>query len=556
MRISPIKSFGPHISNRAQNKQSKHKSVDSHKNFYHNFTTLNFLGGYSLDLAQTMRNFDTYEQQGKKVYPPDIRSLIKAELDKGNPENKTLIDIHKQKYAELKNCYDLKEAKEKFPEFQNVISDKDITYKEGTFIDDVKSGKSSHFNKEEDLALQLLKLYWGEGFSIDGLGKYIGACRPDILYKFNIPTVSPKYGVVLKYSDKDYNKNFSAYMSQKRLEVLDRKSQKESGEPVYIPRTELSESHKKHISEGLIRYYSEHPHKLGEMSQRQKEYFENNPHQKLRIKKAMLFAWNNTQEGRSIKKYLSKFFKKAGVSFSEFEQNNYEAQTPEQKKTFKEFWDKNKWAIPQFSQAVTKGWQKVKDEENDKQTQETKEVVKPEQKQQEELPDYIFRMLPEKLINKTIEAAKLDTDLYYNLSTPYADFRKDDAFDTNSNSISFSDFCCTMFPQEYQMTLWSVMYSIRNDINHKRLPIKVLNDRVFLSELTMHDEALRTTSYEGDIFQSQQVEYFLRRVARMSYEANHPEMLRYLEKKLDTAYELSNKTQDRTELKKFMGIKS
>ena len=100
------------------------------------------------------------------------------------------------------------------------------------------------------------------------------------------------------------------------------------------------------------------------------------------------------------------------------------------------------------------------------------------------------------------------------------------------------------------------MYSIRNDIDHKRLPIKVLNDKAFLSELKMHDEALKTTSYENDIFQSQQVEYFLRRVARMSYEANHPEMLRYLEKKLDRAYELSNKTQDRTELKKFMGIKS
>lgn len=53
-------------------------------------------------------------------------------------------------------------------------------------------------------------------------------------------------------------------MIQKRREALDIKAQKADNEPVYIKRGPLSAEHKKHISEGLKKYYQEHPEKYSQ----------------------------------------------------------------------------------------------------------------------------------------------------------------------------------------------------------------------------------------------------------------------------------------------------
>ena len=86
-----------------------------------------------MDLSETLRNFDEYEKRGVAIDPPDIRELIVDELAKGNPDSKTLIDIHKKKYAPIKDCYDLNEIKEKFPEFKSVLSDAQVDYSANSF---------------------------------------------------------------------------------------------------------------------------------------------------------------------------------------------------------------------------------------------------------------------------------------------------------------------------------------------------------------------------------------------------------------------------------------
>ena len=112
-----------------------------------------FLGGYSLDLSKVAENLS------EEKFPPDIFELTQKTLKNGNAKNKTLYDIHFEKYKGVLDCYSLDELKEKYPEFKDVISVYDIETKENSFIDDFLKGKSEVFSDSEDLTLQLIKLY-------------------------------------------------------------------------------------------------------------------------------------------------------------------------------------------------------------------------------------------------------------------------------------------------------------------------------------------------------------------------------------------------------------
>ena len=64
----------------------------------------------------------------------------------------------------------------------------------------------------------MIKLYWGEGFSLSDLRKY--AAGQDLHYtmkKLNIPFVSRDYGHILKLSDPEYNARLTREMTEKRL---------------------------------------------------------------------------------------------------------------------------------------------------------------------------------------------------------------------------------------------------------------------------------------------------------------------------------------------------
>lgn len=324
---------------------------------------LAFTGGYSMDLGQTIRQLDKLAQKNSSIYPPNIREWAGMIMEEGNKTKDTLISIHKKYFANLKNCFNLNEIKVKFPEFKEVISSGDIKASKGSFLDKFNRGELEFFDNDEDLSVQLIKLYWGEGFSLNDLKRYAdGFDLYHTMKRLNIPTASRDYGHVLKFSDPEYNERLTREMTEKRLAALDRKAQVEEGEPVYIKRGSLSAEHKQKISEGLKKYYQENPEKIYDMSERQKEFYRLNPEKSEEISRVLNKAWNIFGADR-IKAALSKFMKSKGVHT--FNPENNPVDLPkEQSKLLKQFWGANEWARKSFSKNMEYAWKKVKEDMN------------------------------------------------------------------------------------------------------------------------------------------------------------------------------------------------
>ncbi len=326
--------------------------------FEHFSSAINFKGGYSINLAQTV------ERLPESVYPEGIRELAIKTVDMGNPEDKTLIDIHKEKYGKLLQMETLDEAKAEFPEFAGVLSDEEIKYSPNSFIDNVKDDKIEAFDPDVDLALQLLQMYWAEGFSLNDLKEYTeGKNIFGVLEKLNIPRLNPTYGSVLKLSNKEYNERITGMMSEKLKEAAIRKAEKRDG--IYIPRGPLTEEHKRKISESLIKHYGEHPEKGLAISERMRQYWLNHPEEAERLSLVAITAWA-LPEAKTIRKKLSKFMGLKDISPEEFAKMLNEERTNEvivKRPTLKSFWERNVWAKEQWSKCMSKAWKKVKNDE-------------------------------------------------------------------------------------------------------------------------------------------------------------------------------------------------
>lgn len=326
---------------------------------------LSFTGGYSINLAETIKNLDKLAQKYPDIYPKNVREWAMMILESGNKENDTLITVHKKLYENIKDCFSLKELKAKFPEFKDVKSAEDIEYREGSLIDDIKQGKIEYFNPEEDLSLQLIKLYWGEGFSLNDLKAYTnGKDINHVMEKLNIPKVNRNYGHILKFSDPEYNERLTKQMQQKRMETMDRKAQKADGEPVFIKRGPLSAEHRQHISEGLIRFYEQNPERIFTMSERQKKFYQDNPEQAQLFRRVMKKAWG-LDNANKIKVALSKYMKSQG--FKELTADDLENPInlkKEQSDAMRKFWATNEWAKKILSKNVEYGWRKVREEQD------------------------------------------------------------------------------------------------------------------------------------------------------------------------------------------------
>ena len=339
---------------------SKQSYITQNNNLPNTKTFLSFCGGYSLNLDEV------YSALKPEEYPSDIRENVKNEqIEKSG---KSLYDVHFDKYEGVLDCYSLNELKEKYPEFKDVISSYEVEAKPGSIVSDFQEGKSQIFSQDEDLTLQLIKLYWGKGFSLTDLSKYFQESsdseeKKSLYYamhkKLNIPLMNKRYANVLKLSNKEYNESFTREMSIKIKEAKEAAIQRQEGEAVIIPRGPLSESHKKHISEGLKKYYQENPDAIYNMSQRQKDFYENNPDLKEEFAQVLNRAWNHTHDGKVVKKALIKSMKKYG-KISESQLIGNESITNEQKNALKFFWNNNQWAVQKFSNAMKQGWQYVK----------------------------------------------------------------------------------------------------------------------------------------------------------------------------------------------------
>ena len=325
---------------------------------------LAFTGGYSLNLAETITNLDKLTNKYPDIYPKNVREWAGMILEEGNKQKDTLISIHKKLYENIKDCFNLKELKERFPEFKDVKSASELDAREGSLLDDFRQGKLEYFNTEEDLTLQIMKLYWGDGFSLNDLKRYTnGKDINHLMEKLNIPKVNRHYGHILKFSDPEYNERLTKQMVQKRMEALDIKAQQADNEPVYIKRGPLSSEHKKQISESLLKHYQENPEKIFTMSERQKQFYKEHPEQIEILHRVLTKAWNLFGADR-IKQALSKFLKNKG--FKNFTNNDLKYPNfvdKEKSIAMKQFWNSNEWARKSFSKNMEYAWKKVKAEQ-------------------------------------------------------------------------------------------------------------------------------------------------------------------------------------------------
>lgn len=354
MKINPI---GFNYGVNSQNIKNKVQKNNIEQNKIENLPSVSasymlaFTGGKSLNLEQTVKQI---EQFGS--FPPDIKEEAEQIIKEGNPDNKTLIDVHKEKYEGLNYLDNLDDIKELYPEFEGVLPDSAVEIREGSFMDDVKKGKIPYFDKNQDVAVQLLQMYWGEGFSLNDLKtQFAGKSINSVFEKLNIPKTDRTYGYYLKFSDKEYNERFTSKMSERLKGQHREKIARKDG--VYIPRGPLTPEHKANISKGLIKHYTEHPEKALEMSERQKRFYEEHPEEKIKFSEVMHRAWGK-REAAPIKKALSRFLKRP---LTDEELSNIFAQDKETKAKMQAFWDKNKWAKDKFSNLMKKSWARQKE---------------------------------------------------------------------------------------------------------------------------------------------------------------------------------------------------
>ena len=478
---------------------------------------LAFTGGYSLNLAKTIERLDILAQKKPDLYPPNIRQWAGMILEEGNKTGETLIDIHKKFYSSLKECFSLEEVKEKFPEFKNVLSENEVEFSKGSIYESFKKGELEFFEQDEDLSLQLLKLYWGEGFSLNDLKKYTNG--QDLYYtmrKFKIPTVDRDYGHILKYSDPQYNERLTAEMTQKRLAALDRKAQLEDGEPVYIKRGPLSAEHKQKISESLKKYYQEHTEKILEMSERQKEFYRQNPEKAEELSRVLHKAWNIFGADR-IKSALSSFMK--GKGFKDFNTNELENPISFSKQKsiiLRQFWGLNEWAKKSFSKNMEYAWKKVKEEN------ETFFTVKSS-------PSQLIRFVEEKT---RMKPGSLNIDTVYNpyLKTSSIDKAAQEIVKQNTDIEGINN----VMADTYQIAVFNVVGALKDMkmTNVTKQHKKLLDIASAIVKSNMYGKGYKTQYTE-----EAQQDFII--LAAYAAESRCAELVNIVNKALDDAFELA-----------------
>ena len=368
MRINRIQNYNIYNKNNQNTYQTTPKintfnQVNNYSQLPATSQYLAFMGGYSLDLGQTVKQLDKLAQKAE-IYPPNLREWLGMILESGNKGKDTLVSAHKKYFESLKDFDTLAQIKARFPEFKDVLSSFDVEVGKGkdSFLSKFQRGELEYFDNDEDLSVQLIKLYWGQGFSLPDLRKYAGTDLFHTMKKLQIPTASRDYGHVLKISDPEYNERLTKEMTEKRLAALDRKAQEQDGEPVFIKRGHLTPEHKQRISEGLKRYYEENPERIYNMSERQKKFYQENPEKAEALTKVLNIAWN-VFNAPAIKKTMSKFFQQHGIHNFNPEMNPAEM-TKQQSDLMKMFWGQNEWARKSFSKNMKYAWKKVKEEKD------------------------------------------------------------------------------------------------------------------------------------------------------------------------------------------------
>ncbi len=387
-----------------------------------------------------------------------------------------------------------------------------VNPKEGSFIDRFQKGELEYFDNDEDLSIQLIKLYWGEGFSLNDLKHYAGGT--DLYHtmkKLGIPRASQDYGHYLKFSDPQYNERLTAEMTEKRLQALDRRAQLESGEPVHIPRGPLSEQHKQRISEGLKRFHQENPEAVYQMSERSKEFYRQNPERAEELSRVLKKAWSITS-GENIRKAMIRFFK--GKKVPMFDPENPVSMTKEQSKTMGEFWGANPWAKKSWSKAMDYGWKKVKEEN------ETVFMIRL-------CPDEIIRYIEKKA---GVKPGTLDFDTKYNPYTQksWIDEESSKIFTQHTDIKGIND----LMADTYQISILKMVEHFKN--LSKRKPTRneqdfeILLKGIIYRNRTANGYTVQTTEEARDDFLL---------LAQLAAESKNQRLINIVNTSLNEAYE-------------------
>ena len=355
MRISPVNNNFIIKYNTTADKKEELINHTNNMSLPIAYYPVSFSGGRSMSLKATKEILDKNITDTFNPYPDSegLKRHIDEVIASGNPEKKTLLEVHKEYFSQLEKCETLEEAKAKYPEeFGNVLSDEEASNRSiKSFICAVKEGKVEGFIPDVDVSLQLLQLYWGKGVSQGYLQKHCFDTNfSHILRKIQIPCVSQQYGEYLKLSDKDYNSSYSAILSERMQEENRIRQEKSAG--INIPHGHLSPEQKANISQGLKKYYSEHPERLQEMSQRVIKFYKENPEERDILSLVMLRAWSYP-EASKLRTLLSEILKK---ELNRQDIDNSINPKLKESEAFRKFWNENDWAKPVFSKCLKKSW--------------------------------------------------------------------------------------------------------------------------------------------------------------------------------------------------------
>ena len=228
MRISAIKTYNFHNINKPVNNkfQNSFKNTGM-KQLYSFYYTNNISFGVS--------NVNKLYHIGEENFPNDY-ILNKTKQAFTNGETTTIYEIHQDYYAELLNCKTLEEAKEKYPEFKDVLDAKDLPMQKKGIIKSVQQGKVDGVNIC-DLSLILLQKHYVDLKNYGSRSDYWNKKSDDVMQVFsqlNIPFLNKRYLYVISkqkpdsfWQDEEYKNNAKENMKKNWTDENFRQKQSE-----------------------------------------------------------------------------------------------------------------------------------------------------------------------------------------------------------------------------------------------------------------------------------------------------------------------------------------
>lgn len=313
MKILPINSNYNYNANKTK-KNEENKVITPQNNTYSSKPLyfnpaycINFCGA-CVDLSKAVKKLKATEiiKEDNRI-PSRVEDLANIIIRKGNLQELTLIDIHKQSYFNVMCAKSIEEIREKFPEFKGVLSvyELETPPQQGSFLREVLDGKNKYFSKDDDISLQLMKMYWGEGFSLSDLEKHTGiksTIFTSIMKILNIPLKNKHYASVLKHSDPDASKRIVDMISATK----DANFEKANGY-ISIPKGLLPVEMSQKILDSLFEYYEKDPIRIYEQPKIVKKFYKDNILAQETFRATMLEVWNFSSM-KNVKRNMLNFF--------------------------------------------------------------------------------------------------------------------------------------------------------------------------------------------------------------------------------------------------------